>query len=165
MIPIMLRTDSAFTNLLSKAPCLPQSHVATVSHLEPAKKKPSRPGLMPTNVEDCLQESRGFWGRNHRNTTLWRWPPQEARAYEGAERAPSGRKHHFGFHKMRGVPHLIVNFERGNWKSTTINIYKEDFWLGSTQVFGETQPFCSKKIVVSASQKGFDPPGSDGVHS
>ena len=79
MIPIMLRTDSAFTNLLSKAPCLPQwhSHVATW-HLQ---FKPSRPGLMPTNVEDCLQESRGFWGRNHRNTTLWRWPPQETRAH------------------------------------------------------------------------------------
>ena len=78
----------------------------------------------------------------------------DARAYEGAERAPSGRKHLFGFDKMGGVPHLILNFDRGNWKSRTINIYKEDFWLGSSQVFGETQPFCCKKIVVSASQKG-----------
>ena len=151
----MLRTDSAFTNLLSKAPCLPQSHVATVSHLEPAIFAPSRPGLMPTNVEDCLQESRGFWGRNHRNTTLWRWPPQETRAHmkELSEHLQVGNIT-LGSIKMGGVPHLILNFDRGNWKSRTINIYKEDFWLGSSQVFGETQPFCCKKIVVSASQKG-----------
>lgn len=36
MLDVLMRTDSAFTNLLSKAP----------------------PGLMPTNVEDCLQETR-----------------------------------------------------------------------------------------------------------
>ena len=36
MLDVLLRTDAAFTDLLSKAP----------------------PGLMPTNVEDCLQETR-----------------------------------------------------------------------------------------------------------
>ena len=68
-----------------------------------------------------------------------------------------------------GCTPLDGNFDRGNWKSTPLNIYslyiyiQRIFGLG-TQVFGETNLLLQKHGHFI---HGFHPalPGTDGVHS